>query len=149
MEGRFSVSIESQTAPSDSDFVRQKLSDYNVTFAGSDNHEPLNVIARDPGGAICAGLLGGTYWGWLYVSILWVREDLRSQGIGSRLLTDAEVEAVRRGCRHSHLDTFDFQAPDFYRRRGYVVFGVQDDLPPGHQRIYLRKDLPLGGGRSA
>jgi hypothetical protein len=26
-------------------------------------------------------------------------------------------------------------------KHGYTVFGVLDDLPPGHQRFFLRKDL--------
>jgi len=43
--------------------------------------------------------------------------------------------------RHAHLDTFSFQAPDFYQQRGYQVFGQLDDFPPGHRRYYLTKEL--------
>jgi 8-oxo-dGTP pyrophosphatase MutT (NUDIX family) len=44
------------------------------------------------------------------------------------------------------LDTFSFQGPAFYPRFGYQAYGVLD-YPPGHQRIFLRKQLgPQGSG---
>jgi hypothetical protein len=39
------------------------------------------------------------------------------------------------------LDTFDFQAPEFYRQHGYVEFGHIDDYPPGHKRYFFQKRL--------
>jgi hypothetical protein len=35
-----------------------------------------------------------------------------------------------------------FQAPDFYRKLGYEEFGRLDDFPPGHSRLFFRKNLP-------
>jgi ribosomal protein S18 acetylase RimI-like enzyme len=74
---------------------------------------------------------------------LYVPDLLRGQGFGSRLLRQAEEEASRRGCTGAWLDTFSFQAPDFYRRRGYTVFGAIEDYPPGHRRYFLRKSLTV------
>jgi hypothetical protein len=34
-----------------------------------------------------------------------------------------------------------FQAQPFYEKQGYTVFGVLEDLPDGHKRIFLKKDL--------
>jgi hypothetical protein len=39
------------------------------------------------------------------------------------------------------LDTFSFQAPGFYQKLGYRVFGELVDFPPGHTRQYLTKRL--------
>jgi ADP-ribose pyrophosphatase YjhB (NUDIX family) len=39
------------------------------------------------------------------------------------------------------LDTFDFQAKDFYLKHGYDIFGVLGNCPPGHERYYMRKNL--------
>ncbi len=85
--------------------------------------------------------IGASYWGWLVIEILWVAEALRGQGYGSRLLAAAEKEALQRGCRHAHLDTMSFQAPNFYLQHGYQVFGELHDLPHGHRRIFLKKEL--------
>ena len=70
-----------------------------------------------------------------------IKEELRGQGFGHRLLTLAEDEARHRGAKKAHLDTFSFQAPDFYKQHGYEVFGELQDFPPGHQRYFLSKQL--------
>jgi hypothetical protein len=53
----------------------------------------------------------------------------------------AEQEARKNGAKNVYLDTFSFQALDFYQEHGYRVFGELEDFPPGHQRYYLRKEL--------
>ena len=87
------------------------------------------------------GILGGTYWGWMYVDILWVHESHRKQGIGSKLLQAAETEAIRRGCHHVHLDTMSWHAPEFYKKHGYEVIGILHDIPKGNQKYLLMKAL--------
>ena len=77
----------------------------------------------------------------MYIDILWVREDHRRQGVGSRLLTEAEKEAMRRGCHHVHVDTMSWQAPAFYQKHGYEVIGVLPDIPLGNQKYLLMKAL--------
>jgi GNAT superfamily N-acetyltransferase len=72
---------------------------------------------------------------------MWVREDLRGSGYGQRLLALAEDEARKRGAKNSYLDTFSFQAPGFYKKYGYRVFGELPDFPTGHQRYFLTKQL--------
>ena len=125
----------------ETDFIRDSLAGFNDERVGADGHTPLNIVEYDEDGSIIGGILGGTYWGWMYVDILWVREDRRKKGIGSRLLTEAEKEAVRRGCHHVHLDTMSWQAPDFYKKYGYEVIGVLPDIPDGNQKFLLMKAL--------
>jgi GNAT superfamily N-acetyltransferase len=80
-----------------------------------------------------------TGFDWLFVQWLWVAEPYRKQGIGSRLLARAEAAARDAHCRASYVDTFTFQAPKFYERRGYREFARLNDYPPGHARIWLAK----------
>ena len=125
----------------ETDYIREALNQFNCAHVGDDGHTPLNLIEYDADGSIIGGLLGGTYWGWMYIDILWVREDLRRQGVGSRLLTEAEKEAMRRGCHHVHVDTMSWQAPAFYQKHGYEVIGVLPDIPLGNQKYLLMKVL--------
>ena len=125
----------------ETEFIRSALAEFNNGIVGSDGHTPLNLVEYDGDGNIIGGLLGGTYWGWMYVDILWVREDHRKKGIGSRLLAAAEAEATRRGCHHVHLDTMSWQAPEFYKKHGYEVIGVLPDIPEGEQKYLLMKSL--------
>ncbi len=137
----YSIELTADASSSDSDFIFESLRQYNLQHAEDDHHQFLRVFVRDETGALIGGLLGDTYWGWLYIAILWVREDCRQLGLGKQMMASAEAEALRRGCQHAHVDTMDFQAPDFYLRLGYEIWGVLEDLPPGHRRIFLKKAL--------
>jgi GNAT superfamily N-acetyltransferase len=138
----FILSVEDQPSAEDAIYVRGKLSEYNREHVGAQpEHRELCVFLRDRQGAIFAGLLGDTYWGWLHVGILWVDKSVRGQGYGSRLLEEAERQALARGCHHAHLDTMSFQALPFYQKRGYTVWGELTDMPHGHRRHFLQKAL--------
>lgn len=130
-------------SPSAADFavVEAGLTEFNERFVPPDGYRPLAVFVHGADGDLAGGLLGNTYWGWLYVSSFWLDDDVRGRGVGSQTLAAAEAEAARRGCRHVHLDTLDFQALEFYKKQGYVQWGQLDDLPPGHTRYFLKKDL--------
>lgn len=114
---------------------------YNRSKVGRDSWKILEFEAKSPSGKHIGGLGGNTYWGWLYISVLWIHADYRVGGIGTELLRLAEKEAKRRGCKFAHLDSFTFQAPGFYKKHGYKVFGKLNGLPKGHSRVYLYKKL--------
>ena len=122
-------------------YIRESLAAFNRDIVGNDGHKPLNIVEYDKDGNIIGGLLGGTYWGWMYIDILWVHESHRKKGIGTKLLYEAEKEAVRRACHHVHVDTMSWQAPEFYKKYGYEVIGILPDIPNGNQKYLLMKAL--------
>jgi GNAT superfamily N-acetyltransferase len=117
------------------------ISDYNKQQAGEDQAQSLCFVLRAPDEEIVGGVIGATYWDWLHVDLMWIKEEFRGRGYGQRLLTAAEDEARQRGAKNAYLDTFTFQAPGFYEKYGYQVFGELSDFPAGHQRYFLRKQL--------
>ena len=131
------------TAPTESEirYIEEALKRFNTEKVGEDGHTPLNVVEYDESGAVIGGILGGTYWGWMNVDILWVDKKHRRKGIGSKLLKTAEKEALCRGCHHVHLDTMSWQAPEFYKKHGYEVVGILPDIPSGNQKYLLTKAL--------
>lgn len=103
---------------------------------------PLQVWALDEKGDLAGGLVGHTWATWLHVTYLWVDERHRGAGLGSHLLSEAErMAAGGRGCRAARLETWDFQAPEFYKRLGYEVVCVIPDYPPGITEYTLTKRL--------
>ncbi|MEU6476033.1 N-acetyltransferase [Streptomyces sp. NPDC047017] len=133
------------------DLLRSRLRDTNTAASpvlaalrGSPAaHEvPLHVWALDESGDLAGGLVGHTWTSWLHVTYLWVDARHRGAGLGSRLLRRAERTARdRRDCAAVRLETWDFQAPEFYRGHGYEVVGVIPDYPPGLTEYTLVKRL--------
>jgi GNAT superfamily N-acetyltransferase len=114
---------------------------FNTQQAGDDQAKNLCFVVKNDQDEILGGVIGTTYWDWLSVELMWLREDLRGQGLGQQLLHMAEDEARRRGAKQAFLDTFSFQAPGFYKKNGYKVFGQLSNFPQGHQRYFMTKKL--------
>ena len=102
----------------------------------------LVVLIKHPTtGRLLGGLWGRTSWDWLLIELLYVARAWRGAGWGKRLVRAAEEEAIRRQCRSVWVDLYSFQAPGFYERLGYRVFGALDDYPAGHRRFFLQRKL--------
>ncbi|KAF1003430.1 MAG: Acetyltransferase [Luteibacter sp.] len=122
--------------------ISEALDAFNIMASGIADRTPLAVLAKDKAtGDILGGLTGRTSLGMLFIDLFHLPETLRGQGIGSRLLAEAEAEGRRRGCRSAVLYTISFQAPAFYQRHGWTVFGEVPCDPEGTSRVFLSKDL--------
>lgn len=117
------------------------INSFNEEQAGPENAKRICFVVYDSDEKIAGGVIALTYWDWLYIDLMWLRVDLRRKGYGSRLLVLAEDEARKRGAKHAYLDTFSFQAPEFYKKQGYQVFGELKDFPQGFQRYFMTKEL--------
>ncbi len=129
----------------DADYICDRLVEYNLTQVPKTQETDFvnfNKKILDENGQIIAGCLAKMYcWNVIYIDILWIDEAYRKQGLGSKMLEEIECIALEEGCHLIHLDTFDFQAKDFYIRHGYEVFGVLEDCPKEHCRYYLKKTI--------
>ena len=128
---------ESQKSQIIGDLIRS----YNLSKREVAESEPLNLYVEDDSGELMAGLVAETFGNWLEIEYLFVKEDLRAQGIGSQLLQQAESEAKKRNCRFAFVNTYQFQAPAFYQRHGYKEVFTLKDYPYTGQRHYYQKDL--------
>ncbi|MGH2534418.1 MAG: GNAT family N-acetyltransferase [Thermomicrobiales bacterium] len=122
-------------------FLEARIDEFNKAVTGVHQVESVAYFVRDESNAIVAGLSSWIWDNCLHVEFLWVREDRRGCGYGTRLMELAERAGRERGCREMMLDTHSFQAPDFYRRLGFAVCAVIEDYPLGHQKFTLRKVL--------
>jgi GNAT superfamily N-acetyltransferase len=134
------LDIEDDPAQADVEVLPDGLEAFNESrWPKHQPWKPLAVFVRDSE-RIVAGLAGETYSGWLFIRYLWVSDGLRGKGIGRRLMAAGEDRALERGCHAAWLDTFSFQAPAFYRKLGYEVFG-ELDWSPDFKRYFLQKRL--------
>ncbi|MFD8418206.1 GNAT family N-acetyltransferase [Streptomyces sp. NPDC059466] len=143
--------IETEVDKGRRELLRQRLLDTNTAASPvlralrgtpAERQLPLHVWALDSAGDLAGGLVGHTWTTWLHVTYLWVDGVHRGSGLGSRLLAEGErVAREERGCAAVRLETWDFQAPEFYRKQGYEVVCVVPDYPPGATEYTLTKRL--------
>lgn len=138
------IQILSECNEQDAQFIINQIDQFNLTISPTKQDppsEPFNLLIRDSKDNILGGLLGRYYRFSLYVQVLWISDELRGKGYGSGLLQEAEKILVQKGCKLIHLDTWNFQAPEFYKKHGFEVFGVLDGFPEGTKRYFLKKEL--------
>jgi GNAT superfamily N-acetyltransferase len=123
------------------DRLNAELVAFNDATTGASDRGAFSVKVTDETGELMGGLTARTWGGLCGVELLWVREDSRKDGWGSRLLRTAEAEARRRGCDRVSVSSFTFQAPGFYRRHGYTETGRTPGIPGGHADVHLFKSL--------
>jgi len=118
------------------------LSAYNrAAMAGLNNRHFVEILAKNEKEEVIGGLYAIANWGWLYVDWLVIDEDYRHKGIGRELLRQAEEKALELNVPKVRLNTFEFQAPDFYKKLGYKVVAIEEGFPEGFKTYYLQKIL--------
>jgi GNAT superfamily N-acetyltransferase len=124
------------------ELLSEGLNSHNHEQAGYADRRSLGVIVSDAEtGKPIGGVLGRTSFGLLFIDLVYLPEALRGRDIGRRIIEMAEMEARRRGCRSAVLYTISFQAPRFYEKLGWRVFGEIPCDPPGTSRVFMTKTL--------
>ncbi|WP_223592747.1 GNAT family N-acetyltransferase [Neobacillus bataviensis] len=138
------MKISKEWVSEDSDYIRKKVIEYNLSILPDEvKQKSINVshILRNDDGKIVGGITGTIFWYHLHIDYLWVDNSLRGKGYGKELLNHIEKTARENNCRLILLDSFSFQAPDFYQKLGFKVVGIVEDHPKGYKQYYLEKKL--------
>lgn len=131
----------SDPAPEMVEELRGRLAAYNVENSQIAESIDMAVFMRDELGELAGGVTGNVWAAVLEVDFLWVRADLRGRGLGKQILSRLEQEARLRGARVSFLNTYSFQAPEFYIWHGYEVTDTIEGYPDGIRKVFLKKTL--------
>lgn len=136
----YKVVVDHAPSQSDNDVVKEGLiKSYETKFGERD--KPLSIFLKSDSGKVFGGIQSFLDTESIYIDALWVEENLRKQGYGAKLLSAAEREAIKNGCTYSLVDTWDFQAEDFYLKNGYERIGEIKNYWHGHSKLFLRKKL--------
>ena len=137
--------VRESISEEEADLIVDRIVEYNLSKVPGKQEVPLlciNRVIEDTNGEIIAGILSKMYcWNCIYIDVLWVKEEYRKDGLGTKLLKELEKIAKEKDCHLIHLDTFDFQAKDFYIRNGYEIFGILDECPENHKRYFMKKNI--------
>lgn len=104
--------------------VWEGLKENNRRITGRPEPQEFSWVIRTEDGAVVGGLNAIVHWDMLLIHQLWLDESLRGKGMGRELMLKAHAEGLKRGATKALLDTNDWQAPGFYEKLGYTVFGT-------------------------
>lgn len=102
---------------------------------------PFGIFIKNAQGGVLGGISGVTYYGCLYVDMLWLKGELRKQGLGKQLMVQAEELGCERGCTFSTVATMDWEALPFYQKLGYSIEFVREGYEKASKMYMLRKKL--------
>jgi GNAT superfamily N-acetyltransferase len=128
-------------APTEADraAILEPLAAFNQHHVRPGAYGQIAILLRDDSGTTLGGLWGTILFDWFQIELIAVPQAFRKRGLGAAILAAAEANAYAKGCRGIWVDTFAFQAPGFYRKAGYTVFGVIEDHPVGSARYFYYK----------
>lgn len=135
------ITIDHNISEEEKCLIRDEVIKYSDIHSSPRNFRSIALALREESGSVVGGVTAFIAWDWLLIEVLWVAEELRNKGHGSFLLKEIEKLAKKEKCNHSRLDTFDFEAKDFYLKNGYQVYGELKGFPGEHSQYHLRKDL--------
>lgn len=122
------------------EFINEEFSQYGIQNEVELNYEEFCFVAEDEGN-IAGVITGRAYYNEVHIGDLIVGKDFRRLGIGSRLVRAVEDAYKDKGYEKITLTTFGFQAPEFYKKLGYVVEFVREDKDPKLSKYFLAKQL--------
>jgi GNAT superfamily N-acetyltransferase len=134
------LDLDSNPTISDIDVIQKGINKFNNEKMG-ENEKEFCIYLRDESDVIHGGLFAVSYSESIHIILMWMEDELRGKGYGTKLIKAAEEEGIKRNCLYSCVDTFSFQAEGFYRKCGYQPIGIVHHALLNHSRIFLKKYL--------
>ena len=123
----------------ESEAIHVGLRAYNRKFVPDTGD--LSLAVKDADGRVVGGCDAFRMGDLVFVDVLWVEEGRRGAGLGGRILDQVEAAAARQGARRVELNTFGFQAPGFYEKRGYRRIGALEPAVGEYGHFFYAKEL--------
>jgi GNAT superfamily N-acetyltransferase len=136
----YKVVVDYTPSPADNAVVREGIIAFNETIIG-ERDKQFSIFLKNDSGTVFGGIQAFLDTESVYIDVLWVEKTLQNQGYGTKLLEAVEREAIKNGCAFSLVDTWDFQAEEFYLKNGYERVGELKNYSHGHSKLFLRKNL--------
>lgn len=127
--------------PADVEMLLEGLKQSSAPFLPhGDGFQPVAFFVEADGEASgTTGLYGFALFDWFYVEFLHVAPALRGQGLGARLLAEAEAWCRARGLAGMWLQTMAFQARDFYEKQGFALIATHEGRPAGSATHFMER----------
>ena len=90
------------------------------------NYTPFNFVAKE-NDEILGIITGHSYYKEVHIGDLIIFEEYRNKNIGTKLVETVENYYKNKGFENINLTTYNFQAPEFYKKCGFEVEFIREN----------------------
>ena len=137
----YQFEFQEEPHPEDEQILFEGINDEAVLKKKMDRIRSFGIFIKDAQGIVLGGLNGVTYYGCLYIDMLWLNKLYRQQSLGKKLMLEAEKVGRERHCSFSTVNTMDWEALTFYQKLGYDIEFVREGYQKESKMYMLRKKL--------
>jgi ribosomal protein S18 acetylase RimI-like enzyme len=101
----------------------------------------FGIFIKDLDKQVIGGVTGATFYGCLHIDMLFVNKKKRHQGLGKKLMIEAENLGILRKCTFVTVNTMDFEALIFYQKLGFEIEYVREGFEEKSKMYLLKKNL--------
>ncbi len=104
------------------------------------NYTPFNFIAKE-NNKIIGVITGHSYYKEVYIEDLIILQQYRNKHIGSKLIKSVEEFFKDKGFENINLTTYNFQAPEFYKKCGFKIEFIRENKenPKLNKYFFVKK----------
>lgn len=135
------IRIEGEPSPEDKQVMVAGMLAYHASKGHPRKTDTFSVLVKDVNRKLLGCVMVSFLWNGMSIQTLWVDETVRGRGLGQKLMSMVEAEGVKRGCTIAYTDTFTWQAPGFYEKLGYTLYGKLEGFPEANALSYFMKKL--------
>lgn len=136
---KIQYTVDQNPTPENDKVLREGIVEFNNSII-NEKATHFSVFAKD-NEKIIGGALIWEHSDALYIDVLWVDEKCRGHGVGSEIISLIEEKANKKGIRKLFVDTYAFQAQEFYKKNGFEVIGIVPKHLLDHDRVFMKKVL--------
>ena len=108
------------------DLIDEEFNKYAIKNGAICNYTPFNFIAKE-NDKVVGIITGHSYYKEVKISDFIVLEEYRNKHIGSKLIKEVENYFINKGFENINLTTYEFQAPEFYKKCGYNLEFIREN----------------------
>lgn len=135
----YSMQYKELASPEDESMLLEGMFAEAESAKGMSKITPYAFLIKDDKGTVLAGVKGSSYFGCLFIDIIWVDPEFRHREWGTQLMHAAEEQGKKRKCSFSSINIMDWEALEFYQKLGYEIECVRKGFENDSTMYVLRK----------
>ena len=118
-----------------SDFFSYYFKDYSYNKLYKTSEFDTWVFVAHKDDKIIGAIKGDIMWNVIHIDLLMIHPDYRKLGIGSQLYNLAIEYGKKENCTMATVETFNFQAPEYWKSKGFKIDFVRSGY--GENTLYF------------